>query len=262
MEVRMEKECPDWRYLFNLSQFVGTVIRTNFENHNVSLKDDETPVTNIDSIISEYVVDKIRDDFPLISVFTEEDGVYSGDGEYLLICDPIDGTLPYTMGLAYAAFSIVLLRRGEALISVIHDPFVGRSWVGRKDDIPFSNWGKISVSSRKELAGSSLAALYWPGVDSRFGRAARRAEEQGAYVLNPGAVSLFGALVAIGKFDGVIFPSKKYWEALAIKLLVEGAGGKVSDSCGHELVYDPRKEMHGMVASNGHLHNQLLNLLE
>ncbi len=83
--------------------------------------------------------------------------------------------------------------------------------------------------------------------------------ERGASTMVPLSIAYWAALIATGKLDATIFPSPYPWETAAIKLLVEEAGGKVTDLYGEDQRYDGN--IRGHVASNGLLHDELTEIV-
>jgi fructose-1,6-bisphosphatase/inositol monophosphatase family enzyme len=78
-------------------------------------------------------------------------------------------------------------------------------------------------------------------------------------VMNLGSIIYMGALVAVGEFCAIVYPNKKVHDAATIKILVEEAGGKVTDLWGADQRYD--RPTNGIVASNGALHDKILALI-
>jgi fructose-1,6-bisphosphatase/inositol monophosphatase family enzyme len=80
--------------------------------------------------------------------------------------------------------------------------------------------------------------------------------------MEPYSIAYLGALVSSGKLEGTIFPSSKGWETAAIQLLVEEAGGKVTDIYGNAMQYGPEGQINGHIVSNGSVHDELLKIVQ
>ena len=83
---------------------------------------------------------------------------------------------------------------------------------------------------------------------------------KGAILHSFGSLTYACAMVAAGEFIGSVFSSPKPWDCAAVKLIVDEAGGKTTDLYGNEQRYD--KTLHGFIASNGIVHNKLVEIVK
>lgn len=221
-------------------------------------KADNTPLTIADQKINDLVINEISKTFPQHSINGEEGNHTVEKSEYLWVCDPIDGTKPFTLGIPVAVFSLALVKDGEVIVGVVYDPFCDRMYSASKGNGCFLNDKKIEVSKRSEFKGMfAEQEIYRPGK----------------YNIEPLVTELYGkdirfmglcafiypsALVAAGQIDFTLFPHITAHDVAAIKIIVEEAGGKVTDMFGNEQRYD--QPINGALVSNGLIHDELVVL--
>lgn len=219
------------------------------------LKDDQTPVTIADTEINDMVIEKIKQDFPEHGVIGEE-ATWQPDAETVWVCDPIDGTTAYIVHLPTSVFSIAVVYNGVPLVAVIMNPWTNDVYTAIKGDGAFRNQQKIRVSNRQ-----------WPSVcisTSGIGpkEAGTLQDKVVASFSNEVAVTHFsglsyqGCLIAEGAIDGRVFFHNGAHDIAAVKVIVEEAGGRVTDLDGDEQPYN--EPINGAVISNGNIHNELV----
>ena len=159
---------PEITYLMRLAREAGTIIKQSFcLGMERITKDDDTPLTAADTAINQLVVDSIRKDYPHIRVIGEE-GNYEVEGaEYTVLCDPIDGTIPFCRGTPISAFTISVIREHQPIAAVIYDPFMDRLWhaVHRRGAFLVSPTGvnQLKVSTHSEIRRSNICMVWWKG---------------------------------------------------------------------------------------------------
>ncbi|PIQ91691.1 MAG: hypothetical protein COV70_02455 [Parcubacteria group bacterium CG11_big_fil_rev_8_21_14_0_20_39_22] len=221
-------------------------------------KEDGTFLTGTDIYINRMVVKAVKDRFPGHSINSEEGSFFLEGSEYVWLCDPLDGTNQFARGVALCAFSLALVKNGKSVLGVIYDPFCKRMFYARENKGAFLNGKKIKVSSSRSLSGSQFGAIHWRGAEFDFSRLPDVLRDNDARSMQV-SIAYMGALVAGGTFEGTIFPGTQPNETAAIKIIVEEAGGKVTDVFGNDQRYDiPIK---GHIASNGILHKRLLKII-
>lgn len=239
----------------------GDIMRAYFNGDmGVELKSDETIVTRADKEINQMVIDRVSQEFPEHSVDGEEASSQGGlDG--LWVCDPIDGTNPYAARLAVSVFSLAFVKDGEPLVGVIYDPFTDRMFWATKGGGAFINDQPTRVSQAGLERSSRVNYDQWSDSDyDVLTPLAKLSRETGVYLLSPGSATHMAALVAQGDFVASVFPGTegKHVDIAAAKVIVEEAGGKVTDLFGNEQRYD--RSINGAIVSNGLVHESLVEL--
>ncbi len=218
-------------------------------------KADNTPLTITDTAINKLVIEEIEKKFPDHSIIGEEESALK-DSEYAWVCDPVDGTIPFSHGYAGFVFSLALTKNGKSIAGVVYDPVLKRMFYGEKDKGAVLNNEAIRVSNRAEI-NNSLINL---DTDQRLLGLRNLLIERGAYTTTFYGAVAPSALVACGEFVAEIFEYQNPWDAAAVKIIIEEAGGKVTDLFGNDQRYD--QKINGFVASNGLVHEELLGLIK
>lgn len=255
---------PDVEFLVDLALDAGEIILRDFRlGMKKAHKRDGTPVTKTDEAINELVIRAFRKNYRHISVAAEEGSRIVPNSEYIVYCDPLDGTGPFTKGIPIMSFVISLNRGNIPLAAVIFDPFLGRMWIASKGRGTFLNGVRTRVSNHQVLQGSHMYLICWEGVKKfRMDGIAEKLRRSGVNWVNIFSSGYFGGLISSGQFEASIFPPGPLgWETPAIQLIVEEAGGVATDIDGYPLTYGPKAEINGHLISNGHLHDTLLGII-
>src|SRR3989338_9563013 len=246
-------------YAMRLARQAGDIIRRDFTTvMEKKWKADDTPLTKTGLAVNQLVLDSVKAAFPDHSILSEEGSDFREASEFVWVCDPLDGTIPFSHGIPVCAFSLALVHNGASILGVVYDPFMDRMFVAEKGKGAFLNGKKTSVSSQRTFKHALFSVVHWNGAPFDFSRTATVLKNEGARISNV-SISYMGALVAAGAFAGTIFPGDQPNDTAAVKVLVEEAGGKVTDIFGDERHYD--RPIKGHVASNGVLHSKLLALI-
>lgn len=214
-------------------------------------------VTEVDTAAEEVIIAAIKENFPDHQILSEECGELVQESEYKWIIDPIDGTVNFANRIPLCAVSIGLEKAGKLIMGGVYNPYMNELFVGERGQGAFFNDKRIAVSKRTSVETACLVTgfpytyLDEPNgpldVFSRFIRA-------GVPVRRLGSAAIDLAWVACGRFDGFFEHRLQAWDSAAGVLLIEEAGGKVTNFVGDEYsVYKP-----GIIASNGTIHDDLV----
>jgi myo-inositol-1(or 4)-monophosphatase len=224
-----------------------------------SIKADGSPVTEIDIAINKMVVDAIHATYPDHSLVGEEESNIIEGSEWTWVCDPLDGTVPFTHGLPVSTFALALTRNGEPILSVITDPYCKRTFLAETEAGATLNGRHIAVSAATTLQNQVVVfecPAFRPEVDATVRAALSRS---GATVLTIRSSLYCSALVACGEVAGVIYVADSPWDAAAAAVIVPEAGGRLTDLAGNNQRYD--QPINGYVASNGLVHDEILRCI-
>ncbi len=223
-------------------------------------KTDNTPVTETDLAINRHLIEQVQATFPAHGVLGEEESTLRGEEEYVWVCDPVDGTIPFSHGIPTCVFSLALTHHGESILGVVYDPFLDRMFFAEKGQGAYLNGQKINVSTSRELKNNLICSEYWrewvydmAEVTNEFGR-------RGCILLSPCSITYMASLVATGDCFATIFPGTNPHDTAAVKILIEEAGGKVTDLFGQDQRYD--RPIKGHIASNGLIHDELVAIVK
>jgi len=226
----------------------------------VSFKGAIDLVTEADLASEQAIVALLRERHPGHDILAEEgDYGYLGTDQRWII-DPLDGTTNFAHGFPWFAVSIALEVRGQVVLGAVFNPHNRELFVAERGCGATLNGRPLQVSTTESLDRALLATgfAYDHKVNpannylhfERFQRAAQA-------VRRAGVASLDLACVAAGRFDGFWELKLKPWDVAAGVLLVEEAGGRVSDYAGFEMPLDKGE----ILASNGLLHMPMQELL-
>ena len=224
-------------------------------------KDDGTPVTRYDIGINDMVMKEFVRTYPHITVVGEEGYRDVALSDYMVILDPIDGTIPLIAGLPISTFCIVVTHRGFPLVAVIHDPYCNRTWSAERGRGCFMNGRQVHVSQQKTLAKATISINWWKGADGSMAKVHEALIQRDVACLNLRSIAICGGLIASGNMLANIFPGNETWETGAMQLIVEEAGGTTTDLLGCRITYGRGLKMFGHVVSNGFVHDELLRII-
>jgi len=215
-------------------------------------------VTEVDHASEKLIMDIIRNEFPDHFILSEEVGEIKMDSAYKWIIDPIDGTVNYANGIPICCVSIGIEHEGKMILGAVFNPFIDEFFFAERGAGSYLNEQRIRVSDKDNVSHSCLVTgfpytyLDLPnGPLEVFGRFIRK----GIPVRRLGSAAIDLCWVAAGRFDGFYEHKLNAWDSAAGFLLVEEAGGKVTDFEGND--YSPYQPH--IVATNGKIHDELLN---
>src|SRR5262245_21959069 len=217
-------------------------------------------VTEMDARAEALILGRLRAAFPDDAILAEETGSAMGRSGRRWIVDPLDGTTNYAHGLPLFAVSIALEVAGRVELGVVHDPVHDELFVAERGAGAVVNDKKLEVSRAATLDEALLATGFPYNIretdDNNLREyAAFSVRAQGARRL--GSAVLYLAWVAAGRLDGYWELRLGPWDAAAGSLLVEEAGGRVTDIDGAPLNIDEPR----MLATNGIIHDEMLAVL-
>lgn len=268
--MKTSLEYPSLTYLKDLATIAGNITRTNFSLGMArEWKSDETPVTAADTQINSMVIESIDRSYPLVQVIGEEGSKIVADARYTVLCDPVDGTIPFSLGLPISTFCISVFEGRKPIMGLIYDPFQDRMWFAEKGQgawlqttgLRAQKVGRIKVSERSTVNRSNICMIWWKEAPYHLHDVCGLLMNAGGHWINPASLAICGGLIASGTMEGSIFPNDKAWETGAMQVIVEEAGGKVTDIYGNEMVYGPNWEIKGHIVSNGLIHDQLVEMV-
>lgn len=243
-------------FAIEIAKQAGEIIKSNLRVDDKSYKLDGSPITDSDRLINELVISGVKKYFPDHNVLSEEGSSLENKSEYVWVCDPIDGTIPFSRGIPLCTFSLALVKDGEPILGIVYEPFTKKIFFAEKGKGAHLNNKIIRVSGLKTAERSLVAVedFYHTHFDlsGLFGIL----EKQNIHVSKFCSYIYEAALVANGTFVGAVFSGQTAHDAAAIKIIVEEAGGKVTDIFGNEQRYD--QEIKGCLATNGLTHDFFL----
>jgi len=226
----------------------------------VSYKGRGNIVTDVDLAVEEEMFSMLRREFPDVGTVGEETAAGRADEGLVWVVDPLDGTRNYASGIPFFSTVVGLASDGEVLAGVNYDPVREDMFSAAKGEGAYLNGERISVSERSTLDecilgmdlsynnegavnGLDVIREIWPGM-------------QTARIMGSSALGI--SYAAAGRTDLYFHHQLEPWDQVAGLLLVEEAGGLVTDRMGE------RANLHsdGIVASNSTLHAEFMGRTE
>lgn len=248
----------------NLADEAGEIMLQHFQvgvANETKVLEGNTPVTIADTAINTMVIEAIAKQYPTHAVIGEEESKIQEDAEYTWVCDPIDGTIPYVMGVPTNVFSLAMVNKeGQPIVAVVYDPYMKRKYWATKDGGVFLNNQPIHVNDVNEMSEAYI------GGSGGRSTVLKATEFKGAVIaacyrpIILSCVIYEAMLVATGQIAATVFPGAGAHDTATAKLIVEEAGGKVTDVFGNEQRYD--QPVKGAIMSNGAVHSELVSLAQ
>ncbi|WP_374605116.1 inositol monophosphatase family protein [Niveibacterium sp.] len=191
-------------------------------------------VTEVDRAAEASIIETIREAYPDHAILAEESGTL-GESEHQWIIDPLDGTTNFIHGFPQYAVSIAYAQAGVVQHGVVYDPTRNELFTASRGRGAFLNDRRIRVSRRirlnDSLVGTGFPYRAFEHADA-YMKMFRELTEKTAGLRRPGAASLDLAYVACGRFDAFFEIGLAPWDFAAAALMVQEAGGLVSDFAG------------------------------
>jgi len=218
-------------------------------------------VTRVDHEAERLIVDIIRKEFPDHRILAEESGGNIHNAGGLWLVDPLDGTTNFIHGFPVFCVSVAFALEGRSEVGVIYDPVHSETFSCKRDEGMWLNGAPVSVSQVTDLSrayiGTGFASRYKDELGPWLGQLNDVCAAVSG-IRKAGAAALDLAYVACGRFDAFWEPHLSPWDMAAGTLMVEAAGGRISDESGNPW----KLGSHGIIAANADLHAPLLALLK
>lgn len=243
----------------DFAKSAGITARKFFRRHNkTEFKEDESPVTVIDQMIEHDLKLAIAAKYPNDGIFGEESGV-EGDLEgNLWVIDPIDGTRSFISGNPLFGMLLAYLENGAPVAGVISMPVLEEIYTGAVGQTAKCNGVAIRVSGQRTI---ETCTLYINEGDKLIAERPKQLSR----LLKVGKTRRFGydcyphALLAAGHVDAVVDYDLKPYDYLALRAVIEAAGGIITDWQGQPL--DLKSDGAVVAAASPELHSALLAVL-
>jgi myo-inositol-1(or 4)-monophosphatase len=240
----------------------GEIIRNNLTKEvRVDYKGAVNLVTNVDREAEKTIVGIITKEFPDHEILAEEGHGRGKKFPCKWIIDPLDGTTNYAHRFPFFCVSIGLEVNEEIVLGIVYDPVRSEFFLAERGKGAFLNDEPIHVSVTKDLTHSLLVTGFSYDVRetadnnlNHFCDFSVRAQG----VRRTGSAALDFCYVAMGRFDAFWELKLHPWDAAAGSLLVQEAGGRVTDFSGRSYSIYSRE----VIASNGRIHEEMVKVLQ
>jgi len=239
----------------------------HFKSLQVEFKDKhfDDPVTNLDKLAQEMIIESIKDKFQKDAIYAEENHAHKIDLDSinLWIIDPIDGTANFMHGSPFWGVSIAFANKGKVLFGIVYCPEMGFLYEGLDGKGSYLNEKSINVSEITTIEKSLITSGITHSLKNEISEKEKKFKmflklfEYSQRLRIYGSSVLQICEVAAGHSEAFIGTGLKPWDfAAANKILLE-AGGQTTDYHNNPILLN----QHDMICSNGQIHSQLLELI-
>lgn len=224
----------------------------------VELKKDLSPVTIADKEAEKTIIKTIQKAFPDHGFLGEESGDTNLHAEYKWIIDPIDGTKNFTRKIPLFATELALMKNDDVIAGVSNVLGLKELYYASKNEGAYSSSDiRLNVSSTNTLSKSHITL----GGLNHF-QTIEKIDQLLSVIKGSSRVRAIGDayayhLLASGRLEAVIEAKIRIWDVASLMLIIEEAGGKVTDIEGNKLTKDSTT----ILATNGRIHEEILGLL-
>jgi myo-inositol-1(or 4)-monophosphatase len=213
-------------------------------------------VTEYDFKSEKAIKENISKNFPDHEILAEESGLNESKSDYRWIIDPLDGTVNFAHNIPIFSVSIALEYKKEIVCGVIYHPLLDELFYASKGEGAFLNGNPMKVSTNADINNAILVTGFPYNIDENPLNALETFTslvKRGLPVRRLGSAALDLAYTAAGRFDSFWEAELKPWDVAAGYIIVEEAGGKVTDYQGYPYsVYG-----NTILASNGPIHDSM-----
>lgn len=243
------------KFAKNLAYEAGKIMKRYFRAEDIghTWKDDYSPLTIADTKINSLVIEEVNKHYPGYDVIGEEES-YDGQGKMAWVVDPIDGTVPFSLGIPTSTFCLALVDKtdGQPKVGVVYDPFLDSLYSASIGEGAFLNGVQIHTSKAESLHNSYIGSGVGIGSLDKF-------NELNVKILTYWSYAYEAVKVASGDFTIAIITYGSPWDSAAPALIVKEAGGVATDLAGNARRYDKFSDG-GILASNEHVLKEFLEL--
>jgi histidinol-phosphatase len=224
----------------------------------VETKPDHSPVTEADRACERRIVEILLSEFPDYGLCGEEQGEHPGKIARRWIIDPIDGTKSFVRGIPFFATLIGLEQDGEIVLGVVHAPAMGELLFATKGGGAYDERGKRLEVSRIDRLSAAMVSFGGLEIFRRAGRWASFERLVDSTARQRGYGDYLGSTAVIrGWSEAMLELDVKPWDLAPLKILVEEAGGRMTDFTGRATIYGG-----SAVVTNGRIHDEVLEILK
>ncbi|MDD2464092.1 MAG: inositol monophosphatase family protein [Desulfobulbus sp.] len=242
----------------------GQLIKDRFHQpHDIRMKGVINLVTETDLAAEAMILKSLAKETPHIPVIAEESAqsLSGRSAPCYWVVDPLDGTTNFAHGVPHFAVSIALMEDDKPCVGAIYHPMLDELYCASRNGGAWLNEQKIRVTQTDALIRALVATGFPYNIDQTLPEVIgqlQRILPMVRDIRRAGAAALDLAYVACGRLDGFYEINLQPWDTAAGWLLVEEAGGQLSDFGG--APYSPFVPQ--TLATNGLLHTDLLKLLQ
>lgn len=248
-------------FLENLIKKAGEQLRDYFRKDQKLIglrKTSKEAATIYDKLSDKFIVGQIRKRYPDHNILSEEGGFKKGSSNYLWVVDSLDGTGNFANQNPLFSICIALMKDNRIILGAVFAPVIDEFYIAEKGKGAFFNGKRIRVSRISEIEKSYL--VYCEGGEKnrqRFAKIINKIYPEVIDVRKIGSAGLETSWVASGRAESYFTTKIEPWDVAAGVLLVQEAGGKISDFKGNSW----QVKTSDLLFSNKKVHAKVLDLI-
>ncbi len=251
--------------LIEIIKEAGKILKDGyFSNKEVNFKAKKDLVTKYDVAIENFLKEKFSKEFTNFNIIAEESNNTNIEFKDSIIIDPIDGTTNFVNQVPHTAISVGVYKNKKPYIGIVYNPILDELYEAKIGEGAFLNGKKIEVSQETSFQ-KSLIATGFPYSNSTNQDDLNDVIKKIRIVLplcqdirRLGSAAIDLCFIARGTYEAYYEMNLKAWDVSAGIIILEEAGGKFTSLDGSEYTLFEDKYI---VASNGHVHSELIKLL-
>ncbi len=218
--------------------------------------------TKADEESEAVILQILKENYPNYNILAEEKGKEYNDSAYTLIIDPLDGTNNFSLGIAYFAISIALVKKDDIEFGLIYNPITNQMFYAIKNKGAYLNNKKIAVSNETDFKKATVGYTAGYGVHNDKWALNLNTKMNKQNMIKRYLITWCGALdlclVALGRFEALINYDNEIYDFLAGKLIAKEAGAVITDFKGKKDQYN-----NGifLASNNKIIHQNILDIL-
>jgi myo-inositol-1(or 4)-monophosphatase len=252
----------------DIAHEAGALVREAFPQTaltEVEFKGAVNPFTETDTAAEAHIIRRLQEAFPDHRFFAEETHgenwrAWDEPGPPTWLIDPLDGTVNFSHGYPFVGVSLALLADGQSVVGVVYDPLRDETFAASAGGGTTRNGQPVHVSPVERLADAFLATGFPYDRRTAIDNNTQRVDHflrRSHGVRRAGAAVLDLSYVACGRLDGFWEKGLHPWDVAAASLIVQEAGGRVTDFDGGPNFLSGEF----FLASNGHIHDEMLRVI-
>jgi len=220
----------------NLAHEAGKVMLKYFNSNNLSLelKPNITPLTLADTEINNLVIKTINEKYPAHTIIGEEGNGGVENSEYEWICDPIDGTVPYSLSIPHSFFSLALYKNKKPLFGILYNPMMNIFLEAIEGGNALMNGKVTRVKGGQIEKGDTVAFVNHRGTKSNVDHTKIMSYfiQNDVFVIADVCNTFLAALMVMGKIKCAFVTPAHVWDRAAVSIILRATGGKMLSPSG------------------------------
>lgn len=229
-----------------------------FDRKKIKMKSEHEIITKFDLLSEKMIIKKIKQHFPDHQILSEEQGNNNKKSDYLWIIDPVDGTTNFSIHNPLWSISVALLYKKEIILGIILAPILNELYIAEKNAGAYLNGKRIVIPN---INKNKIINTFCHGSkENDIKRAIKYYTHQKLNNIDCrqlGSAAIELAYVATGRVDSILIPGTNSWDVSAGALLVNEAGGKVTDFNNKKWDIDSPD----ILASNKQIHSKIIKTI-